>query len=448
MTEPTAAELHESALNHFSRGNGVEAARQLQWALIAKPDYAEAWHSRAIVLDALNDPFDAILCCHRAIELNEKVAAYWNTQGVCWAKLNQFASAVECYNAALECDPELAPAWHNKGTAARLSDNIQDAVIYYEKAVELRPDNFDYHLSYSAALLGAGRMAEGWHEYEYRFKVGDAFHRMMPLPEWDGSPDAAVVLYAEQGYGDTIMSLRFAPILRRLRNIKVYVEVKKPMLELAKFIIGIDGVIAYGDPLPADATHALPIMSTAKFCGVNSIDSIDGAKYLFVPEFPVRSHTQLPLSRTPSGYRRVGLCWASGIRPYQPELRQYAESKSIASHFLAPLLKLKGIEWYSLQMPSGELPFPMIDLTGELHDFYETAKLMMSLDLVVTVDTSVVHLAGALGIPTILLSMKDNCWRWLGNRSDSPWYNSVTQIRQAAPGYWPSVIERLCGILN
>lgn len=449
-TEPTAADLNESAMNHFSRGNGVEAARQLQWALIANPHYAEAWHNRAMILRALNDPFDAILCCDRAIDINPAVAAYHNTKGVCWASLNQLEEARACYDEALENDPELSAAWFNKASAAKLSGLINDAVVYYEKAVSIQPSNHDYHLAYSSALLGAGRLAEGWHEYEHRFLVGDAFHRGMALPEWTGgehqNPDKrcrGLVLYAEQGYGDAIQFARYASILKDRHGIKVYIEVKKPLVELMRTIDGIDGVIAYGDSLPADATHCLPIMSAARIAGTETIADIPND----VPLFDV-PRVSMPYLHCTTDEFRVGICWHAGVRPYQPELREFAERKSIPPQFLQPLAGIKDVTWFSLQLPRGDLPFPMVDRTNDLHDFHDTAKLMRHLDLVISVDTSVAHLAGSLGLDTIMMTPHDNCWRWFGDRIDSPWYPTMTQIRQPAPGDWPSVIERVAGLIE
>lgn len=444
MTEPTAAELNESAMNHFSRGNGIEAARQLQWALIADPDYAEAWHNRAMILRALNDPFDAILCVNRAISITPHVAAYHNTKGVCWASMNQMDHAKRSYDEALSYDPELAEAWHNKAYAARLSGRIEDAVVYYEKAVNLRPENHDYHMSYASALLASGRLTEGWHEYEHRSKVGDAFNRNMPLPEWIGGMShrpqgVGLVLYAEQGHGDAIQFLRYAPLIKQKYGVKVYVEVKKPLVQLARTMHGIDGVIQYGESMPPDATHCLSLMSAPILMYTDVVEDIPTN----VPYFSVPAH--FPETMIGDGPTRIGLCWRTGVRPHQPELAEYAQNKSIAPHFLRPLGDIKGVAWVSLQVPvtPDKPPFEILDISDRLYDFYETARTIMSLDLVVTVDTSVAHLAGALGKSTLLMTPRDNCWRWFGDRIDSPWYPSLYQFRQSSPGDWPDVIKRV-----
>lgn len=446
MTEPTDAELNESAMNHFSRGNGMEAARQLQWALLANPRYAEAWHNRAMVLRSLNDPFDAILCCDRALAIDNSCAAYWNTKGVCWASMGQMEKAAHCYDEAIDHDPKLAEAWQNKAYAAKLSNNLDDAVTYYAKAVDLRPENPDLHLAYASALLGSGRLGEGWIEYENRFRTSDAFHRHMLLPRFRGRASHAddrinLVLYAEQGFGDAIQFARYASVLKsKLRPTdRVYIEVKKPLVELFKTMQGFDGVIAYGDPLPAGATHCLPMMSAPVICGTDTIGDI--------PDVPKFNIPRRALDRS-DGLMNVGICWKAGHRPYQPELLEFAARKSVAEQFLMPLGKLPGIRWVNLQVPvENAKPFAMLDPV--IYDFYDTAQCIVSdLDYVVTVDTSVAHLAGSLGANTLLMTPFDNCWRWLGDRSDSPWYPTLRQFRQSTPGDWPSVIAQVGSYLS
>lgn len=441
MSEPTPAELNESAMNQFSRGNGLEAARQLQWALIGDPCYSEAWHNRAMVLRALNDPFDAIMCCEKALALDPTCAAYYNTLGVCWASLSQFQKAVESYEHALELDARLAPAWHNIGYAANLSGHHDAAVKYHQRSSELDPSNADYHLALAAAYLRAGYLAAGFDEYQWRFKSSDAFHRNMPLPECNLALSIGgcrgVVIYAEQGFGDAIQFLRFAPVLKEIHpDVKVYVEVKKPLVALAKTMTGIDGVITYGDDIPDDATHCLPIMSLPIYCDVATEDDLPSC----VPYFKVRK-----LPDIIGGNLKVGVCWRTGVRPYQPELASFADRKSVQTHFLHQLGTIPDITWVSLQLPKQDLPFPMIE--PELYDFMDTAQLMTSLDLVISVDTSVAHLAGALGVRTVLMTPFDNCWRWRGNNLKSAWYPTLTQIRQPAPGDWPSVIDNVRKIL-
>lgn len=437
MAEPTPAELNESAMNLFSRGHGFEAARQLQWALIGNPEYAEAWHNRAMVLRALNDPFDATLCCERAIQLNPDCAAYYNTMGVCWASMTQYGKAIGYYRNALALDQGLQAGWHNMGSALNLAGDYVESTNCYRNAVKLDPKNPTYHLGLAASLLRRGIYTEGFEEYEWRFKDNDAFHRGHPLPLLADIEDCeGLVLYAEQGFGDTIMMLRFATMMRRMYDFPVYVEVKKNLADLARTIEGIDGVVVYGEKTPEECTHSLPIMSAIRFCEIPTADYLPDC----VPYFDVPPRPQgLPKRTWDDGKLNVGICWRTGVRPYQAELFEYADRKSVEPHFMNPLGQIANVRWVSLQVPRSILSFPMEE--PELVDFMDTAQVIKDLDLVVSVDTAVAHLAGALAVPTLLMTPFDNCWRWMGAKLSSSWYPSMTHYRQPAPGDWPSVIS-------
>jgi len=436
-TTPDATTFNESAVNLFYRGDYIEAARQLQWALVLDPEYDEAWHNRAMILNALRDPFDAILCCDKAIEINPYNAIYHNTRGVCLSALGLFADAMVSYEESLLHNPDLSSAWHNRGYVAKLLNRMEDAVTYHRMATHKHPGNPTYHMALAAALLAVGELEDGWLEYEYRFKVLNSNHRQIPLPKWRGHDIKGLILCAEQGYGDTIQFLRYGPILKQLYpNMQVYVEVKKPLLQLARTMEGIDGVVLYGDPLPSDATHYLPMMSAPIYAGTHTIDDIPSESYLRVRD------SGKPAIQVGKRSYNVGICWSAGTRPNQPELQDIAERKSIALRFLQPLADIENVRWFNLQVPSpAEKPFPMEDY--EIHDFYDTACLISSLDLVVTVDTSVAHLAGAIGANTILMTPRDNCWRWFDDRLASPWYPSLRQYRQPVSGDWASVIAKV-----
>lgn len=430
-----ACVYNESAMNNFSRGDGIEAARQLQYALNIDPEYDEAWHNRAMVLNALRDPFDAVLCCDKAIELNPYCAIYHNTRGICLASMGMLEDAMLSYDEALLHNRDLAVVWHNKGYAAKLLDRLGDAEIYHGRAVRRAPWNVDYRLAWATALLATGKLVLGWQEFENRFKIANSPQRFSHLPVWEGQKIRGLLLCAEQGYGDTIQFIRYAPVLKQIYpEMQVYVEVKKPLLELARTMIGFDGVIAYGDAAPGDVTHYLPLMSAPIYAGTDMIADIPAP-----PRFCLGDDANV---LNTSEYK-VGLCWSAGVRPNQPELRDIAERKSINPQLLKPFAGIENVRWINLQHPIQAPSTPFAMIYPEIHDFYDTARIIRSLDLVVSVDTSVVHLAGALGVNTILMTPKDNCWRWLGDRIASPWYPTLRQYRQPVAGDWSSVIEHV-----
>jgi tetratricopeptide (TPR) repeat protein len=441
MKKPTPAELNESAMNHFARGQGVQAAQQLQWALLADPNYAEAWSNRGMILYSLNDPFDAVQCYERAIEIDPR-PEYYNGLGICWSSMQQFKTAKVHYTKALTLNPDFAEAMHNLAFCAKMSGDTPQSIRLLEKAIKIKPEQPDFHLNLAASLLQEGLLKDGWREYRWRYKSSMAFHRRIPLPEWDGSPNQTVLAYAEQGFGDAIQFVRYVPLLAKQYGLKVYVEVKKPLTSLIETMCA--GVVTYGDPVPADVTAGVSIMDLPMHCGINSISDIPHqTRYLFPP------HSKEWGFRVQGPGYKAGLCWQAGQRPYQPELTEIALRKSIDPAYLRPLGDLPNITWFSLQKePQSHPIFTVQDYSQEFIDFKDTAQLIQELDFVVSVDTSVAHLAGALGIRTFLLTPFDNCWRWFGNKSTSPWYTTMMQFRQPEPGDWASVIEQLAANLT
>jgi hypothetical protein len=270
----TAASLNESAVQYFMQGALAEANTQLQQALLIKPDYHEAWYNMALVSLSLNRPFDAMLCCDRALACKQ-CAPYHSLRGVCLMKLNCLQEAVECYEEATYLDSSIASIWANKGIAHRLGGFLEDSIEYHAEAVNLEPYNTEYRTWLSMAYLQAGDLKHGWEESGHRIQV-----RTLPLPEWTGHRTGGVVLYCEQGLGDVVQFMRFAPVIKRMYEIKIWLEVKKPLLRLARTLRGIDGVIEYGDEMPDGATHCLSVINTPKWCHCDTFDDIPTAPYL------------------------------------------------------------------------------------------------------------------------------------------------------------------------
>src|SRR5258705_10696995 len=162
----TSAQLNESAMEYFAKGDSASSLNQLQQALLINPDYHEAWYNRAVVLLTTGNPFDAMLCCHRALMTAPKAGAYYGLLGVCYMQLNRLQQAVDLYDKAIEIDPNIASVWVNTGMAHRLGGFLQDAVEYHSKAVELDPNNSEYRLMLGLACLQAGDLKRGWIEHE------------------------------------------------------------------------------------------------------------------------------------------------------------------------------------------------------------------------------------------------------------------------------------------
>jgi hypothetical protein len=292
-------------------------------------------------------------------------------------------------------------------------------------------------------LLRAGRYEEGWREYEWRWKTHQLASsvRDFSQPRWEGGAlDGRVLLvHAEQGFGDTLQFCRYA---KRVEG-RVVLEVPSALVGLMQSMGGGVQVVAKGDVLPAFDVHC-PMMSLPVLIETAPDPVSNAAPYLHAA--PERAADwQARLAELPG--LRVGLVWAGGARPDQPTLGAVNRRRSMTLAALAPLSAIAGVRLVSLQKggpaeevsqaPSG---MQIHDFTAELHDFSDTAALIEALDLVISVDTAVAHLAGGLGKPVWLMNRFDSCWRWLTERRDSPWYPTLVQYRQPAPGDWDSVV--------
>jgi Tfp pilus assembly protein PilF len=447
MSEITAEQFFESASNHAARGNVQGAFVALQEALILRPNYSEAWAARGALFGKIGMPFESMQCLDRAMDHAGPSANWLADEGVAWMQMGRFDESQRCWEHATQLDPRHAPALHNLASLARLDDRDDEAIALMRRAVEAEPDTPTMHTSFANALLRAGHLREGWDELEWRRRMPNAARRHLGVPEWNGMADAlpsGLLIYGEQGHGDYIMFMRYAFALKSMYpRMKIWLEAKKPLLDLVIHgTQGIDGVVAYGDSIPREVSHAMSIMSAARAAHVGIIDDIRPQPYVHVR--PMEDGPQVV-----DGITRVGICWHAGERPLQPELAQLAAMKSIGDlSLIAPLGALLGVEWHSLQYPYRAPPFQMRHHEVGIHDFYDTARLIVCLDLVVAVDTAVAHLAGALGVPTIVMTPRDNCWRWFGSRQSSPWYANVMQVRQQKQGDWRQVIERVSDIIQ
>jgi len=294
----------------------------------------------------------------------------------------------------------------------------------------------------------AGRLEAGWKEYEWRWQTTQLSGRARDFlaPLWDGTAieDRTILLHAEQGFGDTLQFCRYVPLIAC--GARIILEVQAPLVRLLSRLPGVTQIVAHGDGLPPFDLHC-PLLSLPRAFGT-TLDTIPAVTpYLSAdPALAANWHERL------AGLDdlRIGLVWAGSQRLNRPEEAAFDRRRSIALDAMAPLGEASGVSFISLQ--KDELAAQAIhpphemrlhDFTADLHDFEDTAALIVNLDLVISVDTSVAHLAGALGKPVWLLNRFDTCWRWLLNRDDSPWYPTLRQFRQPGPGDWNSMIREV-----
>jgi tetratricopeptide (TPR) repeat protein len=448
---------------HSNRGNVLrelkrfeEALASIERAIALRGDFAEAHCNRGNVLSSLKRFEEALQSHDRAIALRPDFAEAHCNRGNTLRDLHRLEEAVASYNRAVELQPDLAQVFFNRGIALEEMDRFDEAVRSYSRAVEINPDYADAHFNEALCRLVLGDFEGGWEKFEWRWAIQPLrdHRRMFPQPLWRGTDEIAgktILLHAEQGFGDTIQFARYVPSIAA-RGARVVLEVQPPLLSLMARLPGAAQVLATGDPLPDFDLHS-PLLSLP-FVLETRLDSVPGAMpYLSAPPEKVNAWRDRLGERIKP---RIGLVWAGNPRKDMPNLNLVDRQRSIAFETLVPLLGVAGCSFYSLQkgddavkqLQGSAWRDRVCDFTDDLHDFSDTAALIENLDLVISVDTSVLHVAGALGKPVWLLNRHNTCWRWLREREDSPWYPTVRQFRQDAARDWSPVIARAAASLQ
>lgn len=448
----------DKAITMMNTGRTAEAAIAFTEILTKKDDVGLAWNNRGLALLQLGHPFDAVLNIEKAIALEPKCAEFYLNLGAAYIEFEQMDKGIAATKQAIALNPKLAHAYMNMGNALKYQGKIEESLPAYDKCVEADPTYVDGHLVRAFANLALGNYKIGWDEFEWRWKSNQLVPRGLPLPQWDGEDltGKRLLIYGEQGHGDSLQFVRYAPMVKAKYDCKVFFEVRQPCVRLFKTSFPeLDGVLTFGEKIDAsDFDYMIPVMSLPRIFGT-TVDTIPASESYFKAD-PYRKHLWAKrLEMLPPGML-VGICWAGLSRPGRIQAEIVDKRRSTTLSEFAPLAKVPGISWVSLVKGGSarsqvELPpagMTIGDWTDELDDFYDTAALIANLDLVITVDTAVVHLAAALGKPTWLLSRWDGCWRWLGTRADSPWYPSLRQFTQPAPHAWGPMMEAVAVALR
>lgn len=359
-------------------------------------------------------------------------------------EVDELEDAIDHYLAADAIEPGHRDVLTGAGLAMLELDRLDEACACFERILAHHPDYPEARLYRGLAELKLGDYAHGWDDYEFRLDTDEirSMRRYYPGNAWNGEDVAGrtVMLVAEQGFGDAIQFARFAPLLME-RGARVLLEAPRPLVSLLRSIPGLE-VIPRDDPLPHYDYYAY-LMSLPRFFA-RSLDSVPArVPYLTPSTDKVAAWKQ----RLTSDHNlRVGLVWAGDPHKNHPKRYRADRRRSAPLARLATLGTVPGITWYSLQKGDAaeqargpNAPFPIVDLTDELESFEDTAALIEALDLIVAVDTAVGHLAGALAKPTWSMLRYDCCWRWLKDRTDSPWYPQARLYRQPQRFDWESV---------
>ncbi|MDN5005286.1 tetratricopeptide repeat protein [Bradyrhizobium sp. GCM10027634] len=426
-----------------------EALDDYDQALALRPDYVEAWNGRGLALAALDEPADALQSYDRAIELAPNYINAHIGRGVVLRALGRSEESLLATDRALAIDPYNAATLNSRANTLRGLGRLIEALACYERAIACGADRAQSHFNSATCQLLAGDFEKGWREYEWRwqlprFELGKRGFDIHPL--WLGEEEIAgrkILLRAEQGFGDTIQFCRYIPLVAA-RGAEVLLAVQPPLKPLLAGLPGVSGFVDYRSGLPS-VDFRCPMMSLPLAFGTRMESVPRQVPYLAPPRERVGRWQQRLGPR--KGRPRIGVAWAGNA------VHKLDRERSIPLELMEPVARL-GMPLYCLQreMRPGDLPafamFPNINFFGsELRDFADTAALIAEMDLVISVDTAVAHLAGALAKPVWTMISCAPDWRWMLNRSDSPWYPTMRLFRQPSPGDWTTVVAHVAAEL-
>ena len=444
--DPSRADAHYNrGVSLDALGNYEEALASYERAVALQPRFAEAHHNRGVVLARLGRFEAALGAFDAAVAAKPQNARSHNHRAIALLDLDRPAEALASAEKAVALAPGFADAWYIRGNALRELYRHADAAESFERAIALEPAHASARWNLADCRLLMGDFARGWEQFEWRWRLPARVQRDFDRPQWTGKEPVegrTLLLHAELGLGDTLQFCRFATEVAR-RGARVVLEAQAPLLPLLRTLEGVESLVARGDALPPFDLHC-PLMSLPLALRTD-VDTIP-KRVPYLAADPARVDAwreRLGPSRAP----RVGLAWAGS-----QGLRNDKRSTTLAQ--LLPLLR-PGIEWVSLQKEVPERDRALLAQHGEIRevsshllDFADTAALVDLLDLVITVDTSVAHVPGALGKPVwILLPHNPHDWRWLLEREDSVWYPTARLFRQPEAGDWASVVARVDGEL-
>jgi Flp pilus assembly protein TadD len=433
-----------------SRGKLDLAVICFRKALELCPSFPEAWNNLGNTLSELNDVEGAAECFRRAFTVQPDFAGAHFNYGQALARLGRFDEAIAAYQRAIALAPRSAEFYNGLGIALFDCQRVDEALAAYDRAIAIRPDLASARYNRSLAWLLQGDFQRGWPEYEWRWKHSAASVPSFPQPRWDGRclPDGTILLVAEQGIGDTLQFVRYASLVKE-RVGTVILLCQKPLRLLLKSVPCVDRLICEGDPIP-QCDCWCPLLSLPLFFTPTVDDVPRMIPYLAADETLVR-FWQWRMQHV-DGFR-VGINWQGNPAFLKDRFR------SIPLAAFEPLAKIPGVRLISLQKGPGSeqlqqqsAKVPVIDLglkLDEIHGpFLDTAAILRCLDLVVTSDTSLAHLAGAMGIETWVAVPSVPEWRWLLGREETPWYPTLRLFRQSHAGVWSDVFTRIAAALR
>jgi hypothetical protein len=427
-----------------------EAAGICNDVLATAPDNASALALLGMIAAHTNDPERGIALLERAVGVRPGVASWYANLSALYRMVYRMQDALRVGQEAIRLDPQNADHLVNLSLVFTDVDDREHAMACLLRALGLKPDHADGHLALGQNLLAMGDFPSGWLEYEWRnlTEAGKGTLPKMTSAAWNGMriPQGRLLMVGDQGYGDTIQFARYIPLIAD-RCQELILGCSAEMGPLLATIPGVKQYCHRWTDVPGHAAHCR--LSSVPGLVHTTLETIPvNIPYLFADPARVAARRERLDARLPQGVRRIGLAWTG--RPTHPNDRR----RSMPLARLAALAAAGPASFVSLQKPlpkSDEASlalFPgLTDISDELTDFGETAAVVANLDLVITVDTAIGHLTGALGKPVWIMVPKASDWRWLLERSDSPWYPTARLFRQRTPGAWDPVIAEVAAAL-
>ena len=435
-----------------SRGTVLEELKCLEEALSSyhkaisiNKDYTEAYYNRGNVLHKLKRLEEALSSYDKAISLHEDYAEAYSNRGLVLQDLKRLEEALSSYDKAISLHEDYAEAYSNRGTVLEELKRLDEALSSYEKAISINKDYAEAYWNSSICYLLAGNFNEGWARYEWRWQSKSiskiAGIRKFSQPLWLGTEvlkDQTIFLYAEQGLGDTIQFSRYVSLVAGL-GAKVVLEVQPSLVKLLSYLEGISQIISKGDKLP-NFDYQCPLMSLplAFKTELKTIPSV--SKNISTDEKKVEKWQAILGEKTKP---RVGIVWSGAVN-HKNDLQRSLKLSQLITHLPSDY------EYLSLQKEISDVDKEVLiecckikHFGDDLKDFTDTAALCELIDIVISVDTSVAHLAGTLGKNTWVLLPYSPDWRWLLDRNDSPWYSSVKLYRQEKINDWESALVNI-----
>jgi Tfp pilus assembly protein PilF len=446
---PTTDEILAQAWQSHQKGNTSQAEQVYRSVVQREPNHFNGWCYLGIALHDMRRYAESVAAYERALALQPAFPIALNNMGNSLRYLGRVEEADQAFQRALDLSPEYFNALRNRGTLHAWTGRIDLAFKYYHQAMQLNPNDAELHRNLGVIHLLQGNFREGWKEYDYRWRCAEAIQHPYRQPKWTGQPlvGKTILLYSEQGLGDTIHFARFAKVLKGM-GARTMVHFQPPLLALLQHCPGIDVLVPNSLAVEEPFDYHCSLLDVAAVLGIDDSNVPNEVPYLRIPKQLVDYWGGVLNKSLPPAKKRIGIVW-QGNPDHQADM-----FRSVPLSALTPIADLEGVQLISLQRGKGTeqlktwagskiiycLPEEIDQSSGA---FMDTSAIAHHLDWIVTSDTSMAHLAGALGRPTCVLLGFTPDWRWLLKRDDSPWYPTCKLFRQSRVGDWTSVVDQV-----